>query len=110
MSRVFVTGATGFIGSHLVAQLIAAGHDVTALCRGAGPPGVRVVHGHVERPDMWCAALAGHDVVIHLAAIYQIGQRDRRAMYQVNVLGTRAVLDAAMFTGVPRIIHVSSTA
>lgn len=110
--RIFATGATGFIGSHLVRRLAGAGHEVTALLhRAAGAPaGVRHVRGDVERPETYLGALAGHDAAIHLAAIYEVPPRDRREMYRVNVAGTRAFLDAAAAARVPRIVHVSSTA
>jgi dihydroflavonol-4-reductase len=107
---VFVTGGTGFIGGTLLAQLVARDHDVTALVhrRAAVPAGVRAVTGDVVDPAT--LALAGHDAAIHLAAIYKIGCVDRRAMYAVNVAGTRNLLDAARAAGVARIVHVSSTA
>ncbi len=98
--KIFVTGGAGFIGSHLIVRLIAAGHDVTALAHRNQPRG-RVVRE---------LAVAGHDAAIHLAARYRIGERDRRAMYAANVEGTRAFLDACIAAEVPRIVHVSSTA
>lgn len=112
MSRVFVTGASGFLGAHLVRRLLEAGHEITALRRGPAspPPGVRAVRGDVARPETYLGALCGHDAAIHLAAIYEIPPRDRREMYRVNVGGTRALLDAAIAARVPRIVHVSSTA
>jgi len=65
--RIFLTGATGFIGGHLLRALSARGHEVTCLARGAGArriaamalPGVRVVEGEFTHPDEWIAAVAG---------------------------------------------------
>jgi dihydroflavonol-4-reductase len=108
--RVLVTGGTGFIGTTLLGQLVARGHAVTALVhrRAVLPAGVRGMTGDVTEPAT--LALAGFDAVVHAAAIYRIGHVDRRAMYAVNVTGTRNVLDAAFAAGVARIVHVSSTA
>jgi dihydroflavonol-4-reductase len=97
--KVFVTGGSGFIGSYLVKRLANAGHTVSAPS-----------HRELDVTRMEPALLAGADTVIHLAAVYEIGSRDRRAMYATNVLGTRAVLDAAIAARIPRIVHVSSTA
>jgi dihydroflavonol-4-reductase len=106
--NVFLTGASGFIGRHLVRFLSARGHQVTALVRAAdrAPPGVAPVVGDLTRPDSYRAALARADAAVHLAADYRLGPVDRRTMYATNVEGTRALLDAARC----RVVHVSSTA
>jgi len=108
MMKVFVTGASGFIGRHLCRVLAARGHQVTALVRRAerAPAGVAIAVGHLCRPADYRAALAGCDAVMHLAADYRLGPVDRRAMFATNVEGTRAILDAAP----GRVVHVSSTA
>lgn len=109
--KVFVTGGGGFIGGHVVAALVSVGHEVTALVRRTRPAAaVRLVHGDVCEPATYFKALAGQDIAIHLAADYQIGPRDRAAMYRANVTGTCALVDAARATGVGRILYVSSTA
>ena len=111
--RVFVTGATGFIGRHLVEALLAAGCTVTALVRApeqaALPATVRRVAGDLLSSH-WLPALAGQDALVHLAADYTIGVRDRARMIATNVHGCARVLDAAIQAGVGRILHVSSTA
>jgi dihydroflavonol-4-reductase len=110
--RVFITGATGFIGSHVVPALLARGHSVTALVhrRDTVPGGVDIVRGDLARPETFADRLRGHDAAIHLAASYRIGHVDRRVMYAANVTGTRVVIDAAVAAGVERVVHVSSTA
>jgi nucleoside-diphosphate-sugar epimerase len=69
--RIFLTGASGFIGNTLSAQLLARGHDVSALVRriGSAPPGTRAVSGELSDGALLTAALAAHapDCVIHLA-------------------------------------------
>jgi dihydroflavonol-4-reductase len=109
--KVFVTGATGFIGRALIPHLLTRGHAVTALVhdRAGVPDTVRIVRGDITDP-VSLLPIAGHDAVIHLAAIYKIGHVDRRLMHAVNVLGTRSVIDAACAASVARIVHVSSTA
>jgi dihydroflavonol-4-reductase len=112
--RVFVTGANGFIGRHLIRHLCAADHQVIALVRpgtGAGlPPAVRRVEGDLNAVAAWQTELAPCDAVIHLAARYRIGGVDRKEMASSNVAGTRHVLHAAWRAGIQRIVHVSSTA
>lgn len=109
--KIFVTGAGGFIGGHVVDALVAAGHEVTALVRRRRPrAAVRAILGDVAEPASYLTALRGCDAAIHLAADYQLGPRDRAAMYRANVTGTVAMVDAALAAGVPRIVHTSSTA
>lgn len=111
--RIFVTGATGFIGSHLISHLHAAGHAVSALARPGAkalPTWVHTVHGSLDSISQWQAQLRHVDALIHLAASYQIGPVDRQTMAHTNIVGTHQVLQAACREGVARIVHVSSTA
>lgn len=98
--RILVTGGLGFIGSHLVDDLVALGHDVVSLdslaehvhrvAPGYRNPGARYVHGDVRDPDAWREALAGVDAVSHQAARVGLGvsPADVRGYVEDNDLGT----------------------
>jgi NADH dehydrogenase len=108
--RVLVTGATGFVGTHLVRALVKAGHDVRALSRTASrdsvPSGAEPVAGDVTEPSSLRSALAGVDAVVHLVAI--IAERGGRTYYGVNHLGTENVVRAMKEAGVSTLVHQSA--
>ena len=120
MSTVLVTGANGFVGSHVIPALVDAGHRVIALVRddAAGdqvlrrlPPASRAAvetrRGDVTKPDTLPAALSGADAVLHLAAIPR--DRDGGATLRlVNTEGTRNILHAAADAGVTRFVHLGA--
>jgi len=114
--RAFVTGGTGFIGGRMVDRLLADGWDVTALVRSPERAarmqerGVTLVPGDITIPDSFIPAIKGADAVLHLAAFYALGVRDREAMMHANVGGTESILRAAGEAGVPRILYCSSIA
>ncbi len=117
MKKIFVTGASGFIGSYLVRHLLAEGHEVTALVRSPPtrplPPTVTVVTGDITRAETYAEALPGQDAVYHLAASYRIGlvrAQERSQMFKTNVTGALALLEAAYGAGVPHLIYASTTA
>jgi dihydroflavonol-4-reductase len=103
--RALVTGATGFIGSHVVAALATAGWDVREFDVRSPAGG-----GDILDRDALARAMHGCDAVFHLAAVYSYARAHARAMQAVNVDGTRAVLDAAARAGVRRVVHTSSCA
>jgi nucleoside-diphosphate-sugar epimerase len=112
--RVLVTGATGFVGSHVVAALRAAGHDLRVLVRATSRvPGtlasadVRV--GDVTDADSVRGALEGCDAVVHAAAVYSFDARARETIDRVNVRATELVLGEAHRLGLDPIVYVSST-
>ena len=105
---VFITGANGFIGRALADRLRAVGCQVGGVDLRADPD-YGVLAGSTSDPVGWSGALAGVDVVIHTAAIVSNAAPLDRA-WEVNVLGTRRVLDAAVANGVPRFVHLSSVA
>jgi nucleoside-diphosphate-sugar epimerase len=112
--RVTVTGATGFIGGHLVERLVSEGHQVTALARRAESLaalralGAAVVHGDVFDRRALEGAIAGADVVLHLARAKAHGARPRE-VFLVNVAGTRSVARATRSCGVARFVYASSS-
>jgi dihydroflavonol-4-reductase len=112
MSRVLVTGATGFLGVHLCAQLVALGHDVVALCRGANatlPSGVTVRRGDVLDGASVADAAAGCEAAFHAAGLVSRDAADAEAMYAVHVEGTKVTLDALKKAGVRRVIVASTS-
>jgi dihydroflavonol-4-reductase len=111
--RAFVTGASGFVGSHVVRALLETGVQVTALVRPgsgealAGLPVVPVT-GDLLAVDRWAGALAGHDTLFHVAALYSAGPGEEQAMYAANVGATQRLYAAAAAAGLARVVHTST--
>ena len=115
--RVLLTGATGFLGSHVARALVAGGHAVRALARAgssrqilADAPEVEWVTGDILDVGSLRVAVAGCEAVIHAAAMVDFSPRRAMRQREVNVEGTRHVLDAARGAGVQRFVHTSSIA
>ncbi|PKO23666.1 MAG: nucleoside-diphosphate sugar epimerase [Chloroflexi bacterium HGW-Chloroflexi-1] len=114
--KVLVTGGAGFVGSQLVAALIARGDAVRVLRRANSSlialDGRPVEHaiGDILDVDAVVRAVAGCDLVFHVAALSSYWRARREQVYRVNVEGTRIVLDACVRAGVPRVVHTSSVA
>lgn len=115
--RIFVTGANGFIGKRLVGELIQRGHTVTACVRDASkmnPLNSSAVFVIDEiGPDTdWSDAIAGHDMVVHLAArVHVMNDQDSdplAAYRRVNVAGLKQLVQAAISANVERVIALSS--
>ncbi|MGA2785986.1 MAG: hopanoid-associated sugar epimerase [Verrucomicrobiota bacterium] len=112
--KAFVTGASGFIGSNLVHELVAQGHRVKALLRpdsdkrGLAGAGFEPVTGDVLDRRLLEREMAGCDWCFHVAASYHLWLRDYKPMYEVNVEGTRNVLEAAGKVGCQRIVYTST--
>jgi dihydroflavonol-4-reductase len=112
----FVTGATGFVGSHVAAALAEQGADLRVLVRTGsdlrnleGLKADRVI-GDLRDPASIEKAVAGCEVVFHVAADYRLWVRDPDEMYRANVEGTRAILEAARKNDVRRVVYTSSVA
>jgi farnesol dehydrogenase len=113
-STFFVTGATGFIGSKLVAELVRRGHAVRALVRRTSShrdlEGERIatVEGDIGDRGSLLRGMEGCSGVFHLAAYARNWARDPRTFFEVNVEGTRNVLGAARSAGVERVVLTST--
>ena len=112
----FVTGATGFLGSHVARALAAQGAQLRLLVRPTSDlrniedlHGERV-QGDLREPASIEKAMAGCEAVFHVAADYRLWVRDPEQMYRSNVEGTRALLESARKQGVRRVVYTSSVA
>jgi len=116
--KVFLTGATGFIGGHVARKLSERGDDVIAWVRDPAKAqaladlGAELREGDLSDRSAIASAMAGCDAVIHGAAIYEVGVPASRhaAMQAANVEGTENVLGAALDTGIGRTVYVSTIA
>jgi len=114
--NILVTGATGFVGSILVSRLLETrpsdrvaafllpGEVVPTAFEGR----VDILRGDLRDPASVRAAIAGRDLVFHIAGFISYWKLDRELMEAVNVGGVRAVVDACLEQGVKRLVHVSS--
>jgi dihydroflavonol-4-reductase len=114
--KVFVTGATGFVGHHVARALVADGAKLRLLVRKTS--NLKNLEGlwaetHVGDlldPDSLRAGLEGCDALMHVAADYRLWIRDPQSMYRANVDGTRELLRMAREAGIKRVVYTSSVA
>lgn len=121
--KFLITGASGFVGKILCAQLLQQGHELRAANRTAASECMRmpvnagvmyreIVIGMIDGKTDWSSALAGTDVVIHLAARVHVMRENAvdplAAFREVNVAGTERLARAAASSGVKRLVYVSS--
>ncbi|MCK4841975.1 MAG: SDR family oxidoreductase [Methylococcales bacterium] len=110
----FVTGATGHLGANLVRKLLERGEKVRVLVRSESDNSaisgleVEQVMGDLRDEASIIAAIKGCDYVYHLAAFVSIRDGDRKELYDVNVLGTRYLMQACRAEGIKKVVHCSS--
>jgi dihydroflavonol-4-reductase len=114
--KAFVTGATGFVGSHVARVLAEQGAELRLLIRASSDlrniqtlKAERVL-GDLRDPASLKKAMSGCEVVFHVAADYRLWVRDPEEMYRSNVEGTRALLEAARKNHIRRVVYTSSVA
>src|SRR5438270_9502468 len=114
--KYFLTGATGFLGSHVARQLLAAGHSVNALVRTPTKAGelaalgAKLFAGDITDKDSLREPMRGTDGVFHVAAWYKIGARDHTEAERINVGGTRNVLEVMRELGIRKGVYTSTLA
>ncbi|MDQ1454270.1 MAG: dihydroflavonol-4-reductase, partial [Acidobacteriaceae bacterium] len=114
--NVFLTGATGFVGSHVARAFAAQGARLHLLVRSTSRLdnleglSAETVIGDLRQPDSFRSALSDCEVLVHVAADYRLWVRDPQAMYAANVDGTRNLLALAREVGVRRVVYTSSVA
>jgi dihydroflavonol-4-reductase len=114
--RVFITGATGFVGAHVARRYAAQGASLRLLTRKTSRLDVlsgldaETIVGDLREPEKLRPALEGCDALVHVAADYRLWVRDPREMYAANVDGTRELLRIAREAGVERVVYTSSVA
>lgn len=114
--KVFLTGATGFIGGEVARQLRDRGEEVVCLVRSPGKAGrlrelgCELVSGDLGEEAAIRQGMRGCDATIHAAAMYEVGipAKQRPAMREANVAGTERVMRAALAEKIPRIVYVST--
>jgi len=112
--KVFVTGATGFLGASIVRELLKDGRDVRVLVRAGSDTSnlkgldVELWTGDLRDSGSLKAGLHGCDTLYHAAADYRLWTRTPQEMYRINVDGTAAILEAALHNSLSRVIYTSS--
>jgi len=114
--KYFVTGATGFVGGVLAKKLRAAGHEVNASVRSPEKAkdlqalGVKLFKGDVTEKGSMREAMSGADGVYHVAGWYKVGAKDKRGGVEVNINGTRNVLELMQELKIPKGVYTSTLA
>jgi dihydroflavonol-4-reductase len=109
--KAFITGASGFIGSHLVSQILRNGGQVSILRHKKDWEGFkdcRVFQGDIKDPRSLKDIFKGIDILFHLAAALGASRIDKKDFFAINAQGTENVLHAAVDAGVKKVIHFSS--
>jgi len=112
--KTLVTGATGFLGSAIARELLQDGREVKVLVRDKTPTDnidgldLELTHGDLRDKDSLKKALKDCDVLYHSAAYYSLWDKNKRLIYDINVEGTRNILQAALDLGIAKTVYTST--
>jgi dihydroflavonol-4-reductase len=112
--RIFITGATGFIGSRFVRRMAGKGHELVCLARPTSNTAIlaknkcAIVEGDVTDRDSVERGMRGCDCAVNLAALYSLWEADPSVYHDVNVTGTRNVMEAALEHRLEKVVHIST--
>ena len=113
--KIFITGATGFIGNQMLSLLTKTEHELFCLVRKTSQAkerlktlGVNVIEGDVRDKASLIRGMKGCNWVLHLAGLYSFWEPDNRLYRQINIDGTRNVMECALETKVSKVVHVST--
>ena len=117
MEKVFITGATGFIGNNLVSKLLEKGYKVKILVRDKKKLNrfiwkdlIEIVYGDILEPESFSRKINDCEIIIHSAALIAFWNRIWERLYKVNVIGTRNILNEAIKIKCKKFVHISSVA
>lgn len=117
MKKVLVTGATGFVGSHLVHQLLKQGFEIRALIRNPQQLGalrdadsIEIFPGDVTQAEVVKQATQGVSLVFHLAAVVHFWGKYKAQMEAINIQGTQNIVQACLVSKVERLVYMSTAA
>jgi dihydroflavonol-4-reductase len=114
--KIFITGATGFVGTYLVKRLAGTEHELVCLARETSDTrclkeaGAKIVAGDVMDKASLLQGMAGCDGAVHLASSFVFWLPDKRVFHDVNVAGTRNVMESALEKGIAKVVYVSTAA
>jgi dihydroflavonol-4-reductase len=114
--KIFLTGATGFVGAHVAKHLASRGAQLRLLVRPTSNLSnleglqAETIVGDLLQPETLRSSIRGCDALMHVAADYRLWVRDPKTMYAANVDGTRSLLRIAREEGVGRVVYTSSVA
>jgi dihydroflavonol-4-reductase len=112
--KVFVTGGTGFIGTHFVRRMAETEHQLVCLARKTSDThvlqevGARIVIGDLGDKQSLINGMQGCDWVVHLASSFELWTADRREYQDCNITGVRNVMESCLETGIAKVVHVST--
>lgn len=117
--KIFITGATGFVGYYIAKQLVANGHEITALVR----PGnkntdilknlsskINCVEGTLEAYDLMADTVQDHELIVHAASQVSLNKKDKKSLHQTNVHHTGHLINIALEKNIHKFIYISSIA